>query len=273
MNRVTSWMASGLLTISAFLGVLTAQEPKKGQPGGPQAGSGEPAKAKDQARAEATKAKAAADEEPVVTHHRIRIGGEELAYTATAGLMPIKDDKGETEARIFFMAYTRDDAGPVDVAAAHVQLQRRAGLGVGLAAPGRPRAAAGGRPRRAGDPGAAVPPGRQRSHLARPHRPGLHRPGRHRVLPRGQARAQRQIPRAARRHRIGRRVHPDVPDALRPLVVAAIPDRRELRHDPRRRAGRAPGRPRHRLQRRDPGVLRPGFPGVRLQPRQRPVRS
>ena len=114
MNRVTSWMASGLLTISAFLGVLTAQEPGKGQAGGAQAKAGEPAKAKDQAKTEPSKAKTATDEEPVVTHHRIRLGGQELAYTATAGLMPIKDNKGETEARIFFMAYTRDDAGPVD---------------------------------------------------------------------------------------------------------------------------------------------------------------
>ncbi len=114
MNRVMIWMVSGLLTISTFLGALTAQEPQKGQPGGAQAKSGEPAKAKDQAKAEPPKAKTAADEEPVVTHHRIRLGGAELAYTATAGLMPIKDDKGETEARIFFMAYTRDGAGPID---------------------------------------------------------------------------------------------------------------------------------------------------------------
>ncbi len=160
MNRVTSWMASGLLTISAFLGVLTAQEPGKGQAGGTQAKAGEPAKAKDQVKTEPSKAKTATDEEPVITHHRIRLGGQELAYTATAGLIPIKDNKGETEARIFFMAYTRDDAGPVERAAAAVQLQRRAGLGVGLAAPGRPGAAPRGRPRRAGDPGAAVPPGR-----------------------------------------------------------------------------------------------------------------
>ncbi len=56
-----------------------------------------------------TKTKSSTDEEPVITHHRISSGGKELKFTATAGLMPIKDTKGETEARIFFIAYTLDD--------------------------------------------------------------------------------------------------------------------------------------------------------------------
>jgi len=58
------------------------------------------------------KPKTASDEEPVVTHHRLSIGGKELQYTATAGLMPIKDAKGEVEARIFFIAYRLDHTGP-----------------------------------------------------------------------------------------------------------------------------------------------------------------
>src|SRR5438128_2441549 len=51
------------------------------------------------------------EESPVVTHHEIRAGGKTLRYTATVGMMPIKNRDGETEARIFFMAYTLDDAG------------------------------------------------------------------------------------------------------------------------------------------------------------------
>ena len=51
------------------------------------------------------------EEPPVVTHHEIRAGGKVLRYTATTGMMPIKNRDGETEARIFFMAYTLDDAG------------------------------------------------------------------------------------------------------------------------------------------------------------------
>ncbi|MBX6315478.1 MAG: peptidase S10, partial [Isosphaeraceae bacterium] len=50
-------------------------------------------------------------DEPIVTHHEVQIGGKRLKYTATAGLMPLRDAKGETEARIFFIAYTRDDVG------------------------------------------------------------------------------------------------------------------------------------------------------------------
>ena len=48
------------------------------------------------------------EEPPVITHHSITIGGKELRYTATTGMMPIKNRDGETEARIFFMAYTLD---------------------------------------------------------------------------------------------------------------------------------------------------------------------
>ena len=48
------------------------------------------------------------EETPVVTHHEINVGGKSLKYTATVGMMPIKNRDGETEARIFFMAYTLD---------------------------------------------------------------------------------------------------------------------------------------------------------------------
>ncbi|MBS1812695.1 MAG: peptidase S10 [Acidobacteria bacterium] len=41
----------------------------------------------------------------------MQIGGKELRYTVTTGFMPIKNaQSGETEARIFFMAYTLDEA-------------------------------------------------------------------------------------------------------------------------------------------------------------------
>jgi carboxypeptidase C (cathepsin A) len=48
------------------------------------------------------------EETPVITHHSITVGGKELHYTATVGMMPLKNRDGETEARIFFMAYTLD---------------------------------------------------------------------------------------------------------------------------------------------------------------------
>jgi carboxypeptidase C (cathepsin A) len=48
------------------------------------------------------------DEKPVVTQHSIGVGGKTLHYTATAAQMPLKDASGETEAHIFYMAYTLD---------------------------------------------------------------------------------------------------------------------------------------------------------------------
>ena len=50
------------------------------------------------------------EEPPVVQKHSITIKGKTLNYTTTTGFMPIKNAvTGETEARIFFMAYTLDN--------------------------------------------------------------------------------------------------------------------------------------------------------------------
>ncbi|HEX8722907.1 MAG TPA: hypothetical protein VF736_19975 [Pyrinomonadaceae bacterium] len=51
------------------------------------------------------------DGPPSVTRHEIRVGGRTLRYTVTTGVMPLKSAAGETEARIFYMAYTLDGAG------------------------------------------------------------------------------------------------------------------------------------------------------------------
>src|ERR1019366_1971129 len=50
------------------------------------------------------------DETPVVTHHSITVDGKTLNYTATVEQMPLKNASGETEAHIFYMAYTLDGA-------------------------------------------------------------------------------------------------------------------------------------------------------------------
>src|SRR6266852_3093804 len=72
-----------------------------GAPTGSQTGQARPAPA----------ASPVPEEVPVITHHEITVGGKTLKYTATVGMMPIKNRDGETEARIFFMAYTLDDVG------------------------------------------------------------------------------------------------------------------------------------------------------------------
>src|SRR5262245_17370750 len=51
------------------------------------------------------------DEPPVITRHEIKLGDRAIKYTVTTGMMPIKNQAtGETEARMFFMAYTLDGA-------------------------------------------------------------------------------------------------------------------------------------------------------------------
>jgi carboxypeptidase C (cathepsin A) len=53
-----------------------------------------------------------AEEPPVVTRHELRLAdGKALKYSVTTGLMPLKNEAGETEARIFFMAYVADRSG------------------------------------------------------------------------------------------------------------------------------------------------------------------
>lgn len=58
---------------------------------------------------EAPKPPAPAEEKPpVVTHHQITVGGRVIAYTATAGYMPMRDEAGRLKANIFYVAYERD---------------------------------------------------------------------------------------------------------------------------------------------------------------------
>ena len=47
-----------------------------------------------------------------VTRHRALIGGKEIAYTATAGELPVLNDAGETEAEIFYIAYNAENPDP-----------------------------------------------------------------------------------------------------------------------------------------------------------------
>lgn len=54
--------------------------------------------------------KPAPEPDPIQTQHRMSVRGEEIAYTATVGRLPLKNaETGEPEAHIFFTAYTRDD--------------------------------------------------------------------------------------------------------------------------------------------------------------------
>src|SRR6267378_3211215 len=63
---------------------------------------------------DAKETKKEATPEPVVTHHEVHAAGKLLKYTATTGLMPIRNNDGEVEANIFFIAYTLDGVSPGD---------------------------------------------------------------------------------------------------------------------------------------------------------------
>ncbi|HLV94360.1 MAG TPA: hypothetical protein VKS44_04145 [Candidatus Acidoferrales bacterium] len=52
---------------------------------------------------------AAIKEESSVTQHSIRLGGETIPYTATAGFILLKNDKGEATGLMYSVAYTRSD--------------------------------------------------------------------------------------------------------------------------------------------------------------------
>ncbi|NVN12403.1 S10 family peptidase [Nguyenibacter vanlangensis] len=47
-----------------------------------------------------------------VTKHRYTAGGRTIAYTAHAGTLTLRDEDGKPGAKIFYVAYTQDGAGP-----------------------------------------------------------------------------------------------------------------------------------------------------------------
>jgi carboxypeptidase C (cathepsin A) len=49
------------------------------------------------------------EETTAVTRHAIDVGGQRIAYTATAGTIVLRDDKQKAEASVFYVSYTRDD--------------------------------------------------------------------------------------------------------------------------------------------------------------------
>src|SRR3954468_3789913 len=49
-----------------------------------------------------------AEEKISQTAHTIRLDGRDIKYTATVGTLPIRGDDGKVQARMFFVAYTKD---------------------------------------------------------------------------------------------------------------------------------------------------------------------
>jgi len=92
-----------VLFVAAVLGVLP-WSPLLAQP----AAGESKAKTADESR------KPAPEEKQSVTHHTVRIGGKDVAYTATAGNFLLKEEDGTPKASVFFVAYTKDGANPAE---------------------------------------------------------------------------------------------------------------------------------------------------------------
>ena len=88
MPSKISFLLAGLL----FASPLTAQQ--RGQ--GPAAA---PSQRETAGRAE---------EKTSQTSHTARLDGRDIKYTATTGTLPIRGDDGNVQARMFFVAYTKD---------------------------------------------------------------------------------------------------------------------------------------------------------------------
>lgn len=63
--------------------------------------------------ADASGPDAAGEDRASTTEHRVDIGGQSVAFVASAGTLTLKDEDGKPKARIFYTAYVRQDAeGP-----------------------------------------------------------------------------------------------------------------------------------------------------------------
>ncbi len=89
MHRILSFLVPTLLLVSP---AASAQEPVKAT------------------TTEALKTDAEPKAERSITHHSLRTGGGQLAYTATAGTFILRDSKGEPWARMGYTAYMKDGA-------------------------------------------------------------------------------------------------------------------------------------------------------------------
>src|SRR5258708_10260521 len=85
----------GLLPVGANLCFARQQDPP------------EPDKAAEKPKEE--KKPPVPEEKVVQTKHSLKIGGQEIKYTATAGTILLKLEDGTPKASIFYVAYTKDD--------------------------------------------------------------------------------------------------------------------------------------------------------------------
>src|SRR6201996_3706916 len=109
-SRISSCVAVLLLSLCLFVQTSNAQQRNRGdRPPSPTPTASPADQAKHDGDAKDAKKDKDAEPAPQITHHEIHVGGKVLHYTATTGMMPLKNtDTGEVEAHIFYIAYTLD---------------------------------------------------------------------------------------------------------------------------------------------------------------------
>lgn len=108
--RITLILVAAVLGLSGA-GALRAQRQRPTAE--PAASEDQPAdKAKDEKTGDKEKKdekKKEPEEKVVQTKHTVKIGGQEIKYTATAGTIVLKLEDGTPKASVFYVAYTKDD--------------------------------------------------------------------------------------------------------------------------------------------------------------------
>src|ERR1051326_5175934 len=106
-RRISSIFLALVLLLS--LSAIAQQRNRGDRPAATPAASPADQQSAKPAAPAAEQKKEAPEQPPIVTHHEIHAGGKTLRYTATTGMMPLKNnDTGEVEAHIFYIAYTLD---------------------------------------------------------------------------------------------------------------------------------------------------------------------
>ncbi len=108
-RRVPGVVLLGVALLLAAAPFYAQRRRERPAPPAPPAEAAKPEAAKPVA-AQPEAAKPEKEKPPIVTHHQIHVDGRTLSYTATTGMLPINNAQGVTEAHIFFVAYTLDNA-------------------------------------------------------------------------------------------------------------------------------------------------------------------
>src|SRR5216684_5227381 len=102
MSRLTCSLVM-IFVLAGFSSAANAQQQNAGDKYG-EKGAEKPGDKTDK-----TKDEKKPEEKVVQTKHAVKIGGQEIKYTATAGTILLKLEDGTPKASVFYVAYTKDD--------------------------------------------------------------------------------------------------------------------------------------------------------------------